>query len=244
MTLFNHSAVASLNNLEMMVYNVVIKNRDKVMYMTIRELADAAGVSTTTVLRFCRKLECEGYSEFRVRFKLYLAQSEPQPANFGASEIISFFKSVNNDEFDRLLDQATDIILASERIIFVGVGTSGSLAKYGARFFSNVGKFSNHVDDPYFPVTNDMAKNALAIVLSVSGETEEILRFASQFSLHHCKVMSITSHEHSALAKLADFNLSWHIPQTRISGGYDLTTQIPVIYILETLGRKLAKKIA
>ncbi|HBC83093.1 MAG TPA: transcriptional regulator, partial [Escherichia sp.] len=157
--MFNHSAVASLNNLEMMVYNVVIKNRDKVMYMTIRELADAAGVSTTTVLRFCRKLECEGYSEFRVRFKLYLAQSEPQPANFGASEIISFFKSVNNDEFDRLLDQATDIILASERIIFVGVGTSGSLAKYGARFFSNVGKFSNHVDDPYFPVTNDMAKN-------------------------------------------------------------------------------------
>ncbi|MDF2778214.1 MAG: putative RpiR family transcriptional regulator [Enterobacteriaceae bacterium] len=244
MTLFNHSAVASLNNLEMMVYNVVIKNRDKVMYMTIRELADAAGVSTTTVLRFCRKLECEGYSEFRVRFKLYLAQSEPQPANFGASEIISFFKSVNNDEFDRLLDQATDIILASERIIFVGVGTSGSLAKYGARFFSNVGKFSNHVDDPYFPVTNDMAKNALAIVLSVSGETEEILRFASQFSLHRCKVMSITSHEHSALAKLADFNLSWHIPQTRISGGYDLTTQIPVIYILETLGRKLAKKLA
>ncbi|HAZ78264.1 MAG TPA: transcriptional regulator, partial [Enterobacteriaceae bacterium] len=38
--------------------------------------------------------------------------------------------------------------------------------------------------------------------------------------------------------------LSWHIPQTRISGGYDLTTQIPVIYILETLGRKLAKKLA
>jgi len=242
-TLFTHSAVASLNNIEMRVYNFVVKNRDKVMYMTIRELAEAAGVSTTTVLRFCRKLNCDGYSEFRVRFKLYLEQNEPQQANFGASEIISFFRSVNNDEFDQLLDKATDIILASERIIFVGAGTSGSLAKYGARFFSNVGKFSNHIDDPYFPVTSDMAKNALAIVLSVSGETAEILRFASQFSLHHCKVMSITSHEHSALAKLADFNLSWHIPQMRISGGYDLTTQIPVIYILETLGRKIARKL-
>ena len=122
------------------------------MYMTIRELADAVGVSTTTVLRFCRKLKCEGYSEFRVRFKLYLEQNEPQQANFGASEIISFFKGVNNDEFDNLLDQAVDIILSSERIIFVGAGTSGALAKYGARFFSNVGKFSNHIDDPYFPV--------------------------------------------------------------------------------------------
>jgi hypothetical protein len=107
-----------------------------------------------------------------VRFKLYLEQNEPQQANFGASEIISFFKSVNNEEFDALLDKAVDIILSSERIIFVGAGTSGSLAKYGARFFSNIGKFSNHIDDPYFPVTNDMAKNALAIVLSVSGETE------------------------------------------------------------------------
>lgn len=243
MSMFSHSAIASLNNLEMMVYNYVIKNRDKVMYMTIRELANAVGVSTTTILSFCRKLNCDGYSEFRVRFKLYLEQNEPQQANFGASEIISFFKSVNNEEFDALLDKAVDIILSSERIIFVGAGTSGSLAKYGARFFSNIGKFSNHIDDPYFPVTNDMAKNALAIVLSVSGETEEILRFASQFSLHHCKVLSVTSHEHSRLAKLADFNLSWHVPQTRIGGVYDITTQIPVIYILESLGRKLAKKL-
>ncbi|MBN0818814.1 MurR/RpiR family transcriptional regulator, partial [Pseudomonas aeruginosa] len=83
--------------------------------MTIRELAEAAGVSTTTVLRFCRKLQCEGYSEFRVRFKLYLEQNEPQQANIGASEIMSFFKSVNNDEFDELLEQAVDIILVSER---------------------------------------------------------------------------------------------------------------------------------
>ncbi len=41
--MFSHAAVASLNNLEMMVYHYVIKNRDKVMYMTIRELAEAAG---------------------------------------------------------------------------------------------------------------------------------------------------------------------------------------------------------
>ncbi len=240
--MFTHAAIANLNGLEMMVYNFVIKNKDKVMYMTIRELADAAGVSTTTVLRFCRKLNCEGYSEFRVRFKLYLEQTETQPANFGSSEIISFFKSTNNEEFDNLIDHAVDIICSSERIIFVGAGTSGALAKYGARFFSNVGKFSNHIDDPYFPVTNDMARNALAIVLSVSGETEEILRFASQFSLHHCKVMSVTSHENSSLAKLADFNISWHIPPVRIAGVYDITTQIPVIYILETIGRRLAKR--
>ena len=40
-SIFSHAAIASLNNLEMMVYHYVIKNRDKVMYMTIRELAEA-----------------------------------------------------------------------------------------------------------------------------------------------------------------------------------------------------------
>ena len=244
MSLFSHAAIASLNNLEMQVYECVIKNRDAVMYMTIRELADAAGVSTTTVLRFCRKLQCDGYSEFRVRFKLYLEQSAVPQMNGGAGEIIGFFRSVNNDEFERQLDDAASIILAAERVIFVGAGTSGALAKYGARFFSNVGKFSNHIDDPYFPVTRDMAKNALAIVLSVSGETEEILRFAGQFSLHRCRVLAITGHERSRLARLADHSLCWHMSPTRIDGVYDITTQIPVIYILESLGRRLADRLA
>ena len=54
-----------------MVYTYVSKHKNQVMYMTIRELAEAAGVSTTTVLRFCKKMGCDGYSEFRIRFKLY-----------------------------------------------------------------------------------------------------------------------------------------------------------------------------
>ena len=72
--MFTHHTLATLNALELQVYNYVIKNRDKVMYMTIRELSDAVQVSTTTVLRFCRKMHCDGYSEFRIRFKLYLEQ--------------------------------------------------------------------------------------------------------------------------------------------------------------------------
>ncbi|MBW7982544.1 MurR/RpiR family transcriptional regulator [Enterobacillus tribolii] len=239
--MFNHASIANLNGLEMMVYNYVIKNREKVMYMTIRELADAAQVSTTTVLRFCKKMNCDGYSEFRIRFKLYLEQEIQQPAYSGVSEIVSFFKSINNSEFDDLIDQAVRHIAGMERIIFVGAGTSGTLGKYGARFFSNVGKFSNYIDDPYYPISSDMYKNAVAIILSVSGETPEILKLASQFSLHHCKIVSITSNDVSSLAKMADFNLSYHMAQTLIQGEYNVTTQVPVVYILEVIGNKLAR---
>jgi DNA-binding MurR/RpiR family transcriptional regulator len=239
--MFSHATIANLNGLELQVYNFVIKNKDKVMYMTIRELADAAEVSTTTVLRFCKKMHCDGYSEFRIRFKLYLEQKIQQPVNTGVSEIVTFFKSINNKEFDDLIDQAVYHIANAERIFFVGAGTSGSLGKYGARFFSNVGKFSSYIDDPYYPINSDMYKNALAIILSVSGETAEILRLASQFSLHNCKIVSITNNDSCSLAKMSDFNLSYHVPQMVMSGGYNITTQVPVIYILEVIGNRLVK---
>jgi len=174
--MFTYKEISTLNELELMVYNTIIKNTDKVMYMTIRELADAAGVSTTTVLRFCKKMNCDGYSEFRIRFKLYLERDEKPPVSFGISEIISYFKSINNSEFDELLDKAAAQIASTRRIIFVGIGTSGALGKYSARFFSNIGKFSTYIDDPYYPINSDMYQDAIAIIFSVSGETEEIIR--------------------------------------------------------------------
>ncbi len=68
--MFSHRDLASLNDLEMQVYQFIIKHRESVSYMTIRELAEQADVSTTTVLRFCRKMRCDGWSEFRIRLRL------------------------------------------------------------------------------------------------------------------------------------------------------------------------------
>ena len=62
------------NELELSLYSYIMMNRKKVMYMRIRELADEAHVSTTTILRFCKKLKCEGFSEFKVRFKMYIEE--------------------------------------------------------------------------------------------------------------------------------------------------------------------------
>ena len=239
--MFSHHDLASLNDLEMQVYHDIIKHPESVSYMTIRELAERAGVSTTTVLRFCRKMQCDGWSEFRIRFRLAQQQAQPAQANVGVSEMLSFFKSINNDEFSELISRAAERINHAEQLFFIGVGTSGSLAKYGARFFSNVGKFSHYIDDPYYPVSGNVDENTLAILLSVSGETPEILRLASQFSLRRCQTLAITHSESSSLAKMSDFTLAYHVPVIRLSDNCDITTQVPVMYILEAIGRLLNK---
>ena len=70
--MFSYEVIQSLNNLELSLYEYIMKNKKKVIYMRIRELADEAHVSTTTILRFCKKLNCEGFSEFKVKFKMYI----------------------------------------------------------------------------------------------------------------------------------------------------------------------------
>ena len=58
--MFSTEIIKSYNELEMIVYNYVIKHRTEVIYMTVRELADEAHVSSSTIMRFCRKTGCEG----------------------------------------------------------------------------------------------------------------------------------------------------------------------------------------
>ena len=54
--MFSEEMICSLNDLELEVYKYVVRNADKVCYMRIREFADAAHVSTSTILRFCKKV--------------------------------------------------------------------------------------------------------------------------------------------------------------------------------------------
>lgn len=57
--MFTHEIVKSFNQLEMDVYNYIVQNEEQVIHMKVRELADAVHVSTTTILRFCKKAGCE-----------------------------------------------------------------------------------------------------------------------------------------------------------------------------------------
>ena len=97
--------------------------------------------------------------------------------NIGCQRNNELFKSINNDEFDQLLEQAVDIIPCFGKNYFRRLAPPARWQNM-AQCFSNVGKFSNHIDDPYFPGDQmDMARNALAIVRCRSPvETEEIPR--------------------------------------------------------------------
>ncbi|MDD3338383.1 MAG: MurR/RpiR family transcriptional regulator [Lachnospiraceae bacterium] len=240
--MFSYEMLQSFNNLEMLVYSYLMEHKAEAPYMTIRELADAVHVSTSTVIRFCKKLGCDGYSEFRVQFKMYLKEEQASRRKMdpdsNLDELTYFFRTVSSTRYQENLAQAVDIIEGAKQLIFIGIGTSGILGKYGARYFSNLGKYSQYIEDPYYPIAMDM-EDTVVIALSESGNTQEVVKLADRFKQHNCRILSITNGSSNTLAKMSDSNLAYYVSEQLVRKEYNITTQVPVIYLLETLGRNL-----
>ncbi|MDE7310160.1 MAG: MurR/RpiR family transcriptional regulator [Eubacterium sp.] len=236
--MFTHEMVKSFNQLEMDVYNYVVRNEDKVIYMKVRDLADAVHVSTTTVLRFCKKAGCEGYSEFRLRLKQQLKDDSKTKLDMDVTAMGDFFQRIQTKAYQENLKEAMEFLTHSASVIFVGVGNSSIIGKYGARYFNNVGLLSFAIDDPFTPVFRGRNEKTTVIALSVSGVTKETILLAERLKRRGCRLISVTNHSDCTLAKMSDCNINYYIPCYN-KEHYDLTSQMAVVFIIEFLGRQL-----
>lgn len=237
--MFTFEEIKSLNELELEVYNYISLHHESVMNMKIRELAKEAHVSTTTILRFCKKMQCDGYSEFKLKFKIYMEGIAIAHQRYDTQTMLDFFHKIDTTAFKEKFKEAALIMQHYEKVIFLGIGTSGILAKYGARYFSNIGKFSLFIDDPFFPVPKGLYDDSIIVALSVSGESEQTLNIVNRFKTTHCKIIAITNSASCTLARMSNISLAYYIPEELLMESVNVTSQVPVIYMIETLGREI-----
>lgn len=244
MPVFTCEQIRSLNNLEIEVYNYVITHMEKVLKLKIREVADEVHVSTTTVLRFCAKMGCDGYAEFKFKLKDYMQEKHQDVKKEDYTLLINFIKHIQEEEFDALLDRAVDMIMKRTTILFYGIGSSGTLGKYGARYLSDVGKYAQYIDDPFYPIPSSYNDNCVLIALSVSGESREVLEEIKQYKEKGTKIISITNTDNCTIARMADVAIAYYMPLVKLEREYNITTQVPLVLILETLGHKIQHRLA
>lgn len=234
-----------LTSTELSIFHYITRNIEVAQHLTIRELADLNFVSTTTILRFCNKFECNGYAEFKVRLRYYASQSNETPFyDLDETALVTFISNTNSDFFTDKLNDAAQLILKSDFVVFLGFGTSNITAEYGASYFRTLHTLAFNMDylleNPEHRSQSDSyIKNACVIALSVNGENTKILNNVFQFKRHDVPIISITNSSKCTLSDISDINIPYYISNEKILTA-DITSQIPAIFIIEKLAKKVA----
>ncbi|MTH54385.1 SIS domain-containing protein [Bacillus mangrovi] len=236
--MFTSKQLAELSNLEYLLYNYIITNAEKVIYMRVRDLASLTHVSATTIMRFCKKLDCDGFPEFKVKLKLYLEKTKTPNLTSAQNALTEFMERMLKTDYNDQIRKSAEFISKRKNVLFIGTGSSGILAEYGARYFSSLKKFSLHIKDPFFPLNGQFLSDSVTVALSVSGETENILSQVNSLKENGSTIISITNNSHCTLASISDFNLPYYVTSEFV-GLANVTTQIPVVFLLESLAKEL-----
>lgn len=231
-----------LSNTDINIYQYIITHLESVQYMRIRDLADATFASTASILRFCNKFECQGYSEFRIRLQSYIRHQQEKLKTVDETIFINFLQRTNETLFQKNIRDATQLLLEKELVLFVGHGSSNIIAEYGALYFSSLCSVALCVENPAnYPINfiyQNISSKICVIVLSVSGETEEIIEYLQHFKKNNSSIICITNSSKSTIAKLSNVCIPYYITEESFEGS-NITSQVPALYTVEYLARQV-----
>lgn len=238
MAFFGFKDIDKLSEADMAVYRFIVDHDEEVPYMRVRDLAIGAHVSNSSIMRFIHKIGYSSFPEFKVSFK-----TEKQDLMRSDDEV---FKIITRDAFpsniEKLLKLVAHLMLDADNIIFAGMGASGAIAEYASRQAASLGFNCYAVKDPYYPLIQQLknTSNNVLITMSVSGKTTEMVEMLNNFvNSADTVLISITGNIESPISRMSRYALSYTVEETRIHKYYDLTSQVPCVYLVDGLLKEL-----
>ena len=120
-----------------------------------------------------------------------------------------------DENFARAVEAMLEVIEAGRKIIVTGIGKSGTIGAKIASTLSSTGA-SSVVLDAVNASHGDLgmvSKGDLVLVLSYSGETEEVARLIPSLKRLGTRIVALTGNPKSSLAREAEIHLDVHVPR-------------------------------
>ncbi|MGX8679226.1 MAG: MurR/RpiR family transcriptional regulator [Sphaerochaetaceae bacterium] len=246
---FIEEKVGELRASEVKVAKCILSDPDSVIHSSISELADKAGVSDPTVLRFCRALGFNGFQDF----KIHLAQSLiPQIKNIHEavdgtekapelvkkvfeSNITAIRKTLNTLDYDEL-KTSINLIAHSSRILLHGVGGSAAVAMDAHHKFFRLGIPCEWFEDTHMAVmaASMMKSTEVFIAISHSGSTKDIVEVLKVANKTGAETISIVSTLKSPVSKVSKHVLCVDAPETNFKFE-PMTSRIAQLSVIDAL---------
>ena len=86
--------------------------------MSVRDLAKATHVSTATIVRFCQKLDCQGFVEFKTKLKLFNEGLLLPDIDDEIDVILEFFNYARSEDFKENTAKFVEYVDNAQSITF------------------------------------------------------------------------------------------------------------------------------
>lgn len=239
----------SLTNSEKKVAQYILINPDKIETISIQELAGEANVGESTIMRFIKKIGFSGYQQFKIALiKNQMTEMSALPGDKDSdsgiiySQIKKSLIDTNHylEEQDEDINQIAQKITDVESIYLFAVGDSSTLARDIMTRLLRIGKkpiFSpdSHIQAIY---ASGMTEKDIAIAITVSGNTKEVLESAKLAKKNGSVIIAITNYIKSAITELTEEVIICS-PKKYASIYGSFVPKISQMYAIDVLFRKI-----
>ncbi|MCJ7567574.1 MAG: MurR/RpiR family transcriptional regulator [Anaerolineales bacterium] len=238
---------SSLSLSEKKVADYILTNLHDTIRMTLADVGHESGVSDATVLRFCRSIGYRRWLEFKVDLIRTLPGSPEQilddvdsndSPGLIAKKVFNCSIQALSDTLTVLDDehfvQALELIADANKILIIGVGTSGPMANEMHNRLLRLGLNCHVQTDSYIQVMESalLTSKDLIIVISQTGDSEDPLRTTALAKSKGCAVIVITGNTGSKLTEYANVVLLSVSHETRIETIASRIAQYAIIHAL------------
>lgn len=240
---------SGLSSLEKQVFDFMIKNPEIVVKLKVNELAKELYVSTATITRTAQKLGLSGYQELKYQLAEYqknlfsVKYKENSQENFISQEIKksieSSFTKINLEKITLLVEQ----IKKANFIEIFAVGGSMGIGIDLAKKLLHLGyKTSAKTDwDDLLIASETLTSKDLAIIISQSGETIQLLNYVNNLKKTDTFIASIIANDQSAIEELSDLILiTKSVPFYYLET--DLSSRVGLLALCDVLAIELVKQ--
>lgn len=213
---------------EKKIYRFICDNKEDIPNMTASEIADGAGSSAPTVVRFSKKM---GFNSLTA-FKISLSAETKQPAEItGYSDVdpnepfqVLKNKLANNAQFtinetkelfnEKVFNEACKLIESTNFCFVSGIGASRLAADDFVQKWTRLGKnvVSETDYNQLLPQLVINAKHSVLFLVSNSGKTPELVALAETAKSLKIPIIALTQFGQNRLSKLADIHLQTSRP--------------------------------
>lgn len=224
----------------------ILTDPQKVLYLTITELARETDTSEASVTRLCRHLGCKGYTEFKMALALDVQHNQPAAVASGDSidmlveETVQALRDTGKFINREVLQNAVEALHQANTIQIYGVAASAITGEYLHYRLLRLGKSAQLFGDMHRAAMNasTLREGDLVIAISASGSTKDVMHVVKLAKKQNARVLMLSNTLRSPMGSLADMLLVAARPEGPFNAGA-LSGKVGAMMLVEVLINEL-----